>query len=213
MSAAAFALVISTGLLHSIWNIAAKRSGGDDRFALLAGLLLALIWAPVGVWAGWSVLGQWGWREWGVVQRAAAEFARRGAVARRGHRHDRGYTLIDGYAVKVMLLAPVLVDYLGNLFRLPFLLPAAWRDPAGFAQACRVQWRYALVVAVLGPLAYVMVLYAVRMAPLSHVAPAREVSMLFAALLGGRLLGEGNRGLRVGGAVCIALGVAALALG
>ncbi len=52
------------------------------------------------------------------------------------------------------------------------------------------QWRHALVVAALSPLAYLLVLYAVQIAPLSHVAPAREVSMLFAALLGGRLLGE-----------------------
>jgi drug/metabolite transporter (DMT)-like permease len=77
----------------------------------------------------------------------------------------------------------------------------------------RAQWRAALVVAVLGPLGYVLVLYAVRLAPLSHVAPAREVSMLFAALIGGRLLGEGDRGLRLVGAACIAGGVAALALG
>ena len=49
------------------------------------------------------------------------------------------------------------------------------------------------MVAVLGPLGYVLVLYAVRLAPISHVAPAREVSMLFAALIGGRLLGEGDR--------------------
>ena len=69
------------------------------------------------------------------------------------------------------------------------------------------------MVAVLGPLGYVLVLYAVRLAPLSHVAPAREVSMLFAALVGGRLLGEGDRALRLAGAACIAGGVAALALG
>jgi uncharacterized membrane protein len=50
-------------------------------------------------------------------------------------------------------------------------------------------------------------------APLSHVAPVREVSMLFAALIGGRLLGEGDRWLRVTGAACIAAGVMALALG
>jgi drug/metabolite transporter (DMT)-like permease len=55
------------------------------------------------------------------------------------------------------------------------------------------------------------VLYAVTMAPLSHVAPAREVSMLFAALIGGRLLGEGHRALRLAGALLIALGVMALA--
>ena len=124
-----------------------------------------------------------------------------------------GYTLLDAYAVKVLLLSPIVVDYVGNLFRVPFLLPAALRDPAGFKRAWRAQWRYALVVAGLGPLAYVLVLYAVLLAPLSHVAPAREVSMLFAALIGGRLLGEGERGLRIVGAVFIAAGVAALALG
>ena len=67
------------------------------------------------------------------------------------------------------------------------------------------------MVAALGPIGYVMVLYAVQIAPLSHVAPAREVSMLFAALIGGRLLGETDRGLRLAGAAFIALGVIALA--
>ena len=124
-----------------------------------------------------------------------------------------GYTLIDGYAVKVMLLSPIVIDYFGNVFRVPFLLPAALRDPAGFKRAWQAQWRHAMVVAVLGPLGYVLVLYAMQTAPLSHVAPAREVSMLFAALIGGRLLGEGDRGWRLAGALCIAGGVASLALG
>lgn len=56
-----------------------------------------------------------------------------------------------------------------------------------------------------------MVLYALTMAPMSLVSPAREVSMLFAALMGGRLLGEGERWLRLAGAACIAGGVALLA--
>jgi uncharacterized membrane protein len=59
----------------------------------------------------------------------------------------------------------------------------------------------------------VLVLYAMQTAPLSHVAPAREVSMLFAALLGGQLLGEGERLLRFAGAACIGAGVMALAIG
>ena len=50
-------------------------------------------------------------------------------------------------------------------------------------------------------------------APLSHVAPAREVSMLFAALIGGQLLGEGDRAVRIAGAALIAAGVMALAVG
>ena len=123
------------------------------------------------------------------------------------------YTLVDGYAVKVLLVGPVVLDYIGNVLRLPFLAPAALRDRAALAAAWRGQWRQALVVAALGPLGYVLVLYALKLAPLSHVAPARELSMLFAALLGGRLLGEGERTLRLAGAVCIAAGVLGLAWG
>ena len=123
------------------------------------------------------------------------------------------YTVVDGYAVKVMLISPILVDYVGNVLRIPVMLPFALKKPAEFVNAWRTQWRAALVVAVLGPLSYVMVLYAVRMAPLSHVAPAREVSMLFAALAGGTLLGESDRLLRFVGALAMAAGVIALALG
>ena len=121
------------------------------------------------------------------------------------------YSVIDGYAVKWLLMGPVLFDYLCNLLRVPMMLPLVWRDGAGLRHALRTQWRAALVVAVLGPAAYICVLYAVTMAPLSHVAPAREVSMLLAALIGGRLLGEKDRGLRLLGAACIAGGVMALA--
>jgi drug/metabolite transporter (DMT)-like permease len=123
------------------------------------------------------------------------------------------YTLIDGYLVKVWLISPILVDYFGNFVRIPFMLPAALRDRGLFLEACRTQWKSAALIAAISPMAYVLVLFAVKLAPLSHVAPAREVSMLFAALLGGRLLGEGDRGLRIAGAACIALGVAGLAMG
>lgn len=123
------------------------------------------------------------------------------------------YTVIDGYAVKLLLLSPILFDYAGHWLRLLLMLPIVLHDRRGFLPTCRRQWRPALVVAVFSPLAYVLVLYAVRIAPLSHVAPAREVSMLFAALIGGRLLGEADRGPRLAGAACIALGVGALAWG
>jgi len=123
------------------------------------------------------------------------------------------YTVIDGYAVKVLLISPILVDYVGNVLRIPVMGPFALRDPARFKAVWRAQWKAALAIAVLGPTSYIMVLYAMQLAPLSHVAPAREVSMLFAALAGGSLLGEGDRWLRLLGAAAIALGVAGLALG
>ena len=123
------------------------------------------------------------------------------------------YTVVDGYAVKIMLLSPILVDYMGNLLRILLLAPVALRKPDELKVLWKQQWKYALAVAVVSPVAYVLVLYAMQHAPMSHVAPAREVSMLFAALIGGHLLKEGDRKARIFGAVLIAAGVTALGLG
>ena len=122
-----------------------------------------------------------------------------------------GYTLVDGYAVKVALMSPILVDYLGNALRVPMMLPVALLDREGFVREARALWKGALVLAIASPVAYTLVLYAATLAPLSRVAPAREVSMLVAALIGGHLLGEGDRAWRVAGALCMAGGVALLA--
>lgn len=122
------------------------------------------------------------------------------------------YTVIDAYAVKVLLLSPLLVDYFGNLLRLPLLVPALMRKPVGtLASTWRDTWRSVLIVGTLAPAGYILVLWALQSAPLSAVAPARECSMLFAALLGGHLLQEGERWARGLGALCIAAGVALLA--
>lgn len=123
------------------------------------------------------------------------------------------YTVVDGYAVKMVFMSPILVDYFGNFVRLAFLLPTVLRKPQEARVLWRAQWKYATVVGIISPISYVLVLYAMQVAPLSHVAPAREVSMLFAALLGGQLLGEGDRLARLLGATCIGAGVMALALG
>ncbi len=123
------------------------------------------------------------------------------------------YTVLDGHIVRALAVSPVLLDYIGNLARIPLMAPAVWRERASLRSAWAQQWRYAVVGAVLGPGAYVMVLYAMTLAPLSRVAPARELSMLFAAVLGGQLLGERDRGPRLLGASLMAAGVAALAWG
>lgn len=122
------------------------------------------------------------------------------------------YTVVDAYAIKVLLVSPLLISWVGNVFRLPFALPAVLRDHAGFMPALKRQWPYVLMMAVLSPTAYLLVLYAMQLAPLSRVAPMRELSMLVAALLGGQLLKEDERHWRLLGAGCIAGGVIALAL-
>ena len=126
------------------------------------------------------------------------------------------YSVIDGYAVKHASISPVLVDYLSNLVRLPLtalvIFAIRQREPLPLRGYTKQMWRPALVIGALSPVAYVMVLYAVSMAPLSQVAPVREVSMLFAAFLGGSQLGEQDRRARMLGAACIAAGVIAIAL-
>ncbi len=294
MSLQAFGLILLAGLIHALWNIAAKKAGGDARFAFFTSVLMMLVWAPLGWWLGRSAVPLWGAREWGIValsgvlhvvyyvtllrgyrkadltvvyplargtgpllssltaiallgERLTAMGAlgitavvggvfliaggpallragRGGGQAQRRLRQGlvyglltgvfiASYTVVDGYAVKAMLLSPILVDYMGNLVRVAVLAPAALRRPDQLRALWQVQWRFALLVAAVSPIAYVLVLYAMQSAPLSLVAPAREVSMLFAALIGGHLLGEGDRAARVAGAVLIAAGVAALALG
>jgi drug/metabolite transporter (DMT)-like permease len=293
MPALSLALVILAGLIHAVWNIVAKKAGGDVRFATFTGVLMALIWAPVGIWLGWDVLPTWGRVEWGFVVvsgilhvlyyiallrgyrkadltvvyplargsgpllsslvaivvlgeqitafgiagifavvagvffiaggkglfRAAHDPAKQGGI-RKGMFYGlvtgvfiASYTVVDGCAVKFVLMSPILLDYYGNFARLVLLLPTVLRDRVTAAQHWRRQWKHALVVAAISPIGYVLVLYAMKAAPLSHVAPAREVSMLFAALIGGQLLGERDRLARIAGAALIAFGIMALALG
>lgn len=293
MTLNAFALIILAGLIHACWNIAAKKAGGDSRFAFFTSALMMFFWAPLGWWLGREAVPLWGVKEWAFVAASGVLHVLYYVILLRGYRkadltvvyplargsgpllssmvaitvlgeritalgalgivgvvggvfliaggpallraaHEpaarsrvltgvayglvtgafiASYTVVDGYAVKVLLMSPILLDYMGNFLRVAILAPAVLRDLPTARAMWLAQWRFALLVAVVSPVAYVLVLYAMREAPMSHVAPAREVSMLFAALIGGHLLGEGDRVARLCGAVCIAAGVTALALG
>jgi drug/metabolite transporter (DMT)-like permease len=122
------------------------------------------------------------------------------------------YTLNDGWAVKVLLISPFIIDFTGNLFRMVVLAPRAWRDRAQVALEARVYRKPVIIVSVLGPLGYILVLFAMRLAPVSHVAPARELSTLVGAWFGSRLLREDSGPWRIAGAALIVAGVIALAL-
>ena len=122
------------------------------------------------------------------------------------------YTLNDGWAVKVLLISPFVIDFTGNLFRTAVLAPRAWRDRARVALEARTYRKPVIVVSVLGPLGYILVLFAMRLAPISHVAPARELSTLVGAWFGSRLLREDSGPWRIVGAALIVAGVISLAV-
>src|SRR5262245_53538032 len=122
------------------------------------------------------------------------------------------YTLNDGYAVKVLLISPFVIDFTGNVFRMLVLAPRAWRDRRRLAREARVYRKPVIIVSVLGPLGYILVLFAMRLAPISHIAPARELSTLVGAWFGTRLLREDSGPWRIVGAALIVAGVVSLAL-
>lgn len=121
------------------------------------------------------------------------------------------YTLNDGWAVKVLLIHPLLIEYTGNLFRVIVLSPKALADRAQLMPEIKQYIAPALTVSLLGPVGYVLVLYAMKIAPISHVAPARELSTLVGVYFGARMLKENVTLERMLGAMCIVGGVFSLA--
>jgi drug/metabolite transporter (DMT)-like permease len=123
------------------------------------------------------------------------------------------YTLVDGYAVKVLLIAPVVLDWSSNALRSVILLPSVLRQRAAAWEAMRDHWRGALVVGVLSPLGYILVLGALQMgAPISIVAPMRELSMMLVAMIGMIWLREPVGRARILGCLAMVAGVILLGL-
>lgn len=86
MPLSALALVVLAGLIHASWNIAAKKAGGDSRFAFFTSMTMMLVWAPVGLWAAWGVVPGWGWREWAFIVVSAVLHVLYYVILLRGYR-------------------------------------------------------------------------------------------------------------------------------
>lgn len=122
------------------------------------------------------------------------------------------YTLWDSYAVTSLHLAPA--TYFTGTFLLQSLMltPRALRRREQIASAVRTDAVPILTVAVFSPLAYVLVLDAMRTAPVALVAPLRESSIVIGSLLAWRLFHEAHLARRVLGAAIVLVGIAAISL-
>jgi uncharacterized membrane protein len=124
------------------------------------------------------------------------------------------YTISDKWSVAVWLIPPLVFDWGCNLFRSLVLVPFTQRRaPGAIAQAWATRRGTVLTIALLSPLSYIFVLTAMVFTPVSLVAPAREVSILFAALIGAHFLKEGDVARRLVAAAGMALGIAGLTVG
>lgn len=123
------------------------------------------------------------------------------------------YTVWDGYAVAQLGIPPVLQGWASEVVRATLLLPIAARRRPAITELWGRHRAALVAVGILSPLAYLLVLIALSISPVSSVAPAREVSIVFGALLGSHLLGEGRLGRRLLAAGVMAFGVVLLAVG
>lgn len=124
------------------------------------------------------------------------------------------YTVWDKQAVAVLLIPPIVFDWGANLTRITMLTPMAMkREPGAISRAWRDHRKTVIAIGVVSPLSYILVLTAMVFTPVSYVAPTREVSILFAALLGAHALKEGDATRRTIAALGMVLGVSGLALG
>ena len=123
------------------------------------------------------------------------------------------YTICDKRAVAEYGVPPLVQQWATSLGLSALLAPWAFRH-RGEVRACWASNRRGVVaIGVLVPAAYVLVLAAMTISPVSYVAPAREVSILFATLMGTHLLSEGRSVRRLAAALTMVVGVVALALG
>jgi uncharacterized membrane protein len=224
------ALMFGSGMIHTVYFLMldrAYRSGGDLSIvyplARATGPLLTIVVAVL-------VLGE----RPGPAAIVGALLIGASALLLTGNpfawhkteaRHAVGFALLTGFTiacytiwdkagVAAFLIPPLAYDWGANACRCCVLVPFTRRRAPGAITAAWDERRGTVVaIALLSPLSYILVLTAMVFTPVSLVAPAREVSILFAALMGAHFLREGDLGRRVVAAVGMVLGIAGLTLG
>lgn len=119
-----------------------------------------------------------------------------------------GYTLIDAWGVKALAIYPVILDWCSQIVRIFILLPWMLSHRQKAITVMKGKWVISIATGILSPLSYILVLLALsKGAPLSFVAPAREMSMMVGALLGMLLLREHVGFWRFIGCIVLVIGV------
>jgi drug/metabolite transporter (DMT)-like permease len=122
------------------------------------------------------------------------------------------YSAIDGAAVRLVAPLPytVLVVGLSGVFITPLII-MRYGGEAMLAEV-RAHWGTILVAGVLSLFTYMLVLLAYSFSPVSYGGAIREVSVVFAAFVGWRWLGESFGRARLVGAGLIFVGILLIAL-
>ncbi|MFQ5520241.1 MAG: SMR family transporter [Candidatus Methylomirabilia bacterium] len=120
------------------------------------------------------------------------------------------YSLVD--KAGVTRLHPIPYIYFMGLGSILLLSPAVLARPEVLIREWTVNWRAILVASTMNLTAYLLVLFAFRLSKVGYVVAARELSIVFSAIIGSFWLGEGRLGPRLAGAGVVLAGVACVAL-
>jgi drug/metabolite transporter (DMT)-like permease len=123
------------------------------------------------------------------------------------------YTFLDGQGVRHAGNAFSYVAWNSWATSLAFCVYALVHTRGRLAPFFEVAGVRGMAGGVLATVGYGIVLWAMSRGAMANVAALRETSVVFAALIGTRLLGEGFRARRIGAALCVALGVLLLQAG
>ena len=124
------------------------------------------------------------------------------------------YTLWDNHAVNVLDVPPVPYFVIGIVVQLPVmaLLLRRGAGPTPLREVWRASRVPVLAVAIFSPLAYILVLRAMQLAPVALVAAGRESSIVVGALFGWLVLREPRPARRLVGAAVVMSGIALIAI-
>jgi drug/metabolite transporter (DMT)-like permease len=215
---------VATHVAYYFLMINAYRSGDLSLvYPLMRGVaplltgLLAIVW--VGEWPG-----AFGWAGMALISLGVMALAfrpTRVGAALHGHGRAVGfalgnagvialYTLIDGTGARLSGNAWSYIVWLFVLDALPFTIYMLATRGRSFVSALMQRRKRGLVGGSLSAAAYAISVWAMTQAPMALVASLRETSVLFATLIGARLLKEQLTPRRWAGAGAVVAGVVAL---
>jgi drug/metabolite transporter (DMT)-like permease len=220
-----YQLVLQRGYAEGDLNLVypLARGAGPMLTFLVAVLVLGQRPGPVAVAGVLAVIA-------GVLLISFAGFGRPGRSGDDGTHHPEragvvwglatgatiaAYTLWDSHSVNGLDVPPVPYFVLGLVLQLPFMtiLLRRRREPTPVRELWSSARWPALAVATCSPLAYLLVLRAMQLAPVALVAAARESSIVIGAVFGWLLLREPRPARRLVGAVVVLVGIGLIAVG